>query len=230
MTKQDLEGRLAALEATTRQLQQRLDRAADYIAIQNLASRYQFYHQPSTMARSFELFAQQTPGVSVAISGGVEEGLDRVKAFWTKTSPFPPVGVMLEHQLTTPLIEVAEDGLTAKAVWMSPGHETVPGLLPGGHWAWGRYAIDFVKEDGAWKIWHLRYYPTIRVRCGQDWADGPEPPSDALVRHRAGQQPSRPLADDSIYRPDAVRTLHPPLPEPYRSFQDLPVAGHGDDA
>lgn len=33
-------------------------------------------------------------------------------------------GIMAVHTLTTPVIEIAEDLKTAKAVWVSPGHIT----------------------------------------------------------------------------------------------------------
>ena len=39
-------------------------------------------------------------------------------------------GVLLVHYLATPMIEVAEDGKTARGVWRSPGIEAV--LPPGG--------------------------------------------------------------------------------------------------
>jgi hypothetical protein len=224
----DLERRIAALEAANRRLQADVTRAQDYIAIQNLASRYQYLHQPKTMAQTFELFAQRTPGVLVAISGGIEEGLERVRAFWTKPSAIPLQGVMLEHQLTTPLIQIAADGCTAKAVWMSPGHETVPGLLPGGHWVWGRYAIDFVKEDSEWKIWHLWYYPTFRTRYDRDWTEGPEAPSPSLAAHRARHPTSRPMPYMNLYTRDSVRDMVPAPPEPYDSFEDYDPTGRPD--
>jgi hypothetical protein len=55
------------------------------------------------------------------------------------------------HTLTTPVIEVAGDGETARAVWFCPGLE---GLTP----AWMKYGCDFKKQDGEWKIWHLHVY------------------------------------------------------------------------
>ncbi|KAF2124103.1 hypothetical protein P153DRAFT_390654 [Dothidotthia symphoricarpi CBS 119687] len=35
-------------------------------------------------------------------------------------------GLIIEHTVTTPVIDIAEDGQTAKGVWISPGHETFP--------------------------------------------------------------------------------------------------------
>jgi hypothetical protein len=55
------------------------------------------------------------------------------------------------NALTTPVIEVAGDGETARAAWICPGME---GMTP----VWVKYGCDFKKQDGEWKIWHLHVY------------------------------------------------------------------------
>jgi hypothetical protein len=61
-------------------------------------------------------------------------------------------GASLQIQaLTTPVIEVAGDGETARAVWFCPGLE---GLTP----TWMKFGCDFKQQDGEWKIWHLHVY------------------------------------------------------------------------
>jgi hypothetical protein len=53
--------------------------------------------------------------------------------------------------LTTPVIEVAGDCETARAVWLCPG---LDGMTP----TWTKFGCDFKKQDGEWKIWHLHAY------------------------------------------------------------------------
>jgi hypothetical protein len=79
-------------------------------------------------------------------------------------------GLMIKHTPPTVVIEIAEDGQRAKVVWVSPGHETFPVAKgpPKAHWSWGQYAVDFRKEDGKWKIWHLHVRTTFRTPFGQD--------------------------------------------------------------
>lgn len=89
-----------------------------------------------------------------------------------KGNPFPPTtkGLMIEHTLTTGIIEIADDRQTAKGVWISPGHETFPmGDTMRPHWSWGRYAVDFVREDGGWRIWHLHVLTTFRTPYDKSW-------------------------------------------------------------
>jgi len=66
------------------------------------------------------------------------------------------VGQLLLHVTTTAVIEVAEDGQTAKAFWYSPGLVAETGQS--GNAIWEAYGVDFVKENGEWKIWHLHMY------------------------------------------------------------------------
>ena len=66
------------------------------------------------------------------------------------------VGQLLLHVTTTSIIEVAEDGQTAKCFWYSPGLVTETGQS--GNAIWEAYGVDFVKEGNDWKIWHLHMY------------------------------------------------------------------------
>jgi hypothetical protein len=72
-------------------------------------------------------------------------------------------GEFAMHTSTTPVIVVAGDGKTAKGIWYSPGvgltpHVSGDAVSVGGIFFWEKYAGDFVKENGVWKIWHLGMY------------------------------------------------------------------------
>ena len=67
------------------------------------------------------------------------------------------------HTNTTPIIEVAGDGKTAKGTWYSPGiglSARINGteVSYGGTFFWEKYGADFVKENGEWKIWHCQMW------------------------------------------------------------------------
>ncbi|MDB9822197.1 nuclear transport factor 2 family protein [Deltaproteobacteria bacterium] len=67
------------------------------------------------------------------------------------------------HTNTTPIIEIAGDGKTAKGIWYSPGiglstHIEGNNVSAGGTFFWEKYGADFVKEDGEWKIWHCQMF------------------------------------------------------------------------
>ncbi len=66
------------------------------------------------------------------------------------------VGQLLLHVTTTAIIEVAEDGQTAKCFWYSPGMIAETGQSA--NTIWEAYGVDFVKENGEWKMWHLHMF------------------------------------------------------------------------
>ena len=66
------------------------------------------------------------------------------------------VGQLLLHVTTTAIIEVAEDGQTARGFWYSPGMIKETGS--GASAMYEAYGADFVKEEGGWKLWHLHMY------------------------------------------------------------------------
>jgi hypothetical protein len=69
-------------------------------------------------------------------------------------------GALFIHFTDTPVIEVADDLQTAKAVFLSPGIEVAG--AQGGVWAYSKYGFEFIKEDGKWKVWHMRIFPIFR--------------------------------------------------------------------
>ena len=59
------------------------------------------------------------------------------------------------------MIEVADDLLSARAVFLSPGFEGVA-AKKGGTWAYSKYAYEFLYEDGQWRVWKCRIFPVFR--------------------------------------------------------------------
>ena len=74
------------------------------------------------------------------------------------------VGQLLLHVTTTAIIEVAEDGNTAKGYWYSPGMIAESGQSANS--IWEAYGADFIKENGEWKMWHLHMYTDFMCAFG----------------------------------------------------------------
>lgn len=75
------------------------------------------------------------------------------------------VGAAGCHALASDVIEVAEDGMSARSYYMTPGTLMGPmgfdGDQRGGVWLWERYGSDFVFVDGEWKWFHEQVCPDI---------------------------------------------------------------------
>lgn len=184
-------------------LEQRVFRNEAYREIQNVMGKYVFYRMYDMLEETTRLFSSR-PDTTVEMPWGIYQGSD---AAWRcfvadhSTSPEEHVGSMTIHDVCTPVIEIAGDCKTAKAVWISPGLATAHGPAgKKGLWAWLRYGCDFIYEDGVWHIWHMHKYGLFTVPTDKSWTD-----EDPMAFMRAGNAP--------------------PPPPPKRS-NDAPPSGH----
>ena len=69
------------------------------------------------------------------------------------------------HVLASDVIEVADDGMSARSFYLTPGTLTGPigfdGVHRGGVWLWERYGSDFAFVNGEWKWFHEQVCPDI---------------------------------------------------------------------
>lgn len=87
-------------------------------------------------------------------------------------------GCMSFHPVGTPLVVLSGDGYTAKGNWYVAGQDST--WQPGGpaecRWINDRLAVDFVKENGQWKIWHLVISNDLQIVAGEDLNNKPTIP------------------------------------------------------
>jgi hypothetical protein len=213
-----------------RSLEERIQRLEDIHEVQNLFGRYEYFHTADMQEETVELYAKKTPGVSAEIANwGVYEGVEGIKRLFLglhrQGGKEALIGSMHMHTLTTPVIEVAGDGKTAKAAWISPGIET--GAMGGGKmqaaWAWLKYGCDFVKEDGKWKIWHSHVYPIFMTPYEKSWVEAP-PSTSAPYSVPDELKPDRPTTYLWEYSPDRVYENVPAPPEPYETWDGKSMA------
>lgn len=214
----------------------RIQRLEDIHEINQIMGRRAYYHSAGRHDLEMsELWSTRDDIVFEPEDVGAWTSHATVKRAYVDGNPFPPgtKGLMVEHTLTTPVIEIAGDGRTAKGIWISPGHETFPlpsadvakPALPKAHWSWGRYAVDFRKEDdGKWKIWHLHVLTTFRTPFDSDWAQTalkkPEwLPEDGETTEKSGSI-DRGVSFNAPYHPDKAPALQPVPPEPYQKWEE----------
>jgi hypothetical protein len=203
---------------TLKELEKKVRYLTDYIAISQLQSKYQQYLFLCMHTEVRSLFAQKTPGVEIEIgSTGVYEGLDAPQRFWCheKDGPSYP-GFLVIHEAVNPVIEINKDGTRAKGLWWSPGLYTalVDGkLVP--EWEYGRYIMEYVKEDGEWKILKCKWRRTFAATYeGKGWVEGPII-HQKYPGYRPRPEPDKPTTYDKPYVIDEAITFGPPPPDPY---------------
>jgi hypothetical protein len=211
-----LTARLETLEASYASQQQRVQYLEDMTAIQKLQASYLHSMFTQRYENIPALFALDRPDVSVEFSdSGVYRGSESVtglyKAFEaTRNAP----AFFLMHLSVNPYIEIASDGLSAKSHWLSPGVSN--SARNGSSWIWGPYYVDYVKENGVWKIHHSNLVPLFRNPYQYSWNDAPQHGTVTGQLSVEADEPStlyRPF-NEVKQEPDMFRN-HPALPQPY---------------
>ena len=190
--------------------------------IENLMGRYAFMLTAGMYDDICGLFTRNRPDVRVEMNWGVYDGYEgilRCYANYHKNEICGP-GVMAVHALSTPVIEIAGNLKTAKAVWISPGHIT-GGMFSHdrvlrAHWAWMRYGCDFIREDEGWRIWHLHVYGIFMSPIDKSWVDLGD--AHEMPEFPPEYAPDRGPTYSWAYSPDACTEFVPAPPRPYEAF------------
>ena len=130
-----------------------------YQEIQNEVARMIIAVNFGQADRVLDRLALDRPDVSVEIADeGVFTGPEAVTAIINETvGKEAAPGEMVDLQLTTPAIEVADDLESAHATWWIAGAGSIVPERgdPEAIWLWGTLAADLVPESDSWKVWHL---------------------------------------------------------------------------
>lgn len=132
--------------------------------INNLMGKYSHLGMLRGEGTTRNLFAMNQPDVFWKTPMG-PVGPEDMEDRFLQPGEAPPgaVGGQLHmHAMLTPVIEIAADGRTAQGVWDSFGPNISSGDSPG-NWLWLKYGVDFIVEDGEWKIWHMQVFPIFNT-------------------------------------------------------------------
>ncbi len=259
MEKSSVEERISLMEERLSFLEQenaRLDKANDAHEIQNVMSLHEYYHAACMHQEELDsIWAKQADDVAFeeALFEARFVGLEAIKTYYVdfmrdtlfkSARPliqtfFPQIkddpaeelapGLAYMHTVTTPVIEVAEDGATAKGVWVSPGFTTMPTMEKlQAYWHWDRYGVDFIKEDGRWKIWHFFVGRVFTCAYEKGWVETVADEQEAYAMPLAifkdwpgfKEPHAAPRNAFESYSPLKVAKLQPRLPEPYKTFSE----------
>lgn len=152
------------------------------------------------------------------------------KDFPEKTADLSPeelkgIGAISYIPVDSQVIEIADDGKTAKALFNIRGsYNKVTVSGPIAYWLFGWAAVDFIMENGQFKIWHMQWLRNVDVQCGTAFGETPEqfPELPAYADMATFQMPAPtvPVTLMENYYTDRPFTLSPKVPEPYETFAD----------
>lgn len=141
---------------------------------------------------------------------------------------FRPLGEIAMHTLATDIIEVADDGQTARGFFLTPGiiaSALTPKMTHRGFALWERYGSDFIFENGEWKYLHEQVCPDLSGAFDvsntgvESYQKLKNPPEDAQPSNPGGAEDDMRLSDPGPLHYDytTLQTVQDtvPWPEPY---------------
>jgi len=225
-------------------LEEKVQRVLDYMEVQNVMAKHVLYFNAQKQWEELDtIWAQKVPDVSYGHGNGWIVGRESLRDYYggmnerqrkqkleIMSKLYPDVKNVKENEgigdlvmmpISTPCIEIAADGKTAKGVWFSHGLNTEIGAdgQPVSNEMWGKCAADFIKEDGKWKIWHFVLLGDLGWQKDKSWVDKLNKPMPRTVAED-------PRADfigktyASMYTNKRVAQFNPQPPEPYETWSD----------
>lgn len=213
-------------------IQLELERQDAFRACLGLMAKYQIYHHPFTAMGKRNIFAGSMPDVSLETGAMRQIGIDSIMEGQKLFTTAPLNGEWWLHPVTTPMIEVAGDGKTARGLFFSLGPEANREIKDGqarGYWSCGKYTVDFIKENGEWKIWHIRWWRMFKTGFDKSWTEpvvvkAPWSGNKVADKVLGGSQVKRHLEPSKFtktdYNPDRPMACIPWFPEPYDTWHE----------
>lgn len=242
---------LAELRDQVAKLAAIVTRHDDELEIEKLMARYQYLHTVHAGDDIIALFANDHPDVWATIGDwGIWKGKEGIRRLWKGVEAsiedgghIDMHGFAEEAYMVNRVLEISTDGQTARGLWMCPGYEVIPLSQFDGHpkydeiketvfhglpakvaWIYGKYACDFVKVDGEWKLLHFShllnfwadYYESF-AKTGEHFIRKPELPTFMDFQNMLPE-----VAPDDVapwrylpYDPARKPEIYPALPEPF---------------
>ncbi len=203
---------IRGLAEQVEKLSRRLALVEDTHAVKCLHYKYGYYIDKCLYDEAVELFSERGEvrflnGLYRGKAGARRLYCDWFRKYFTKGFNGPIRGFLLDHLLLQDIVDVAPDGLSAKArfrcVLQGGCHESIRDPIPNfprQFWEAGIYENAYVKEDGIWKIQLLNYNMLWQANYSEGWAS-----SGVHLQPLAKTYPSDPNGPDELL-PEVPKT------------------------
>lgn len=209
-------------------LEEKVTQLWDIQEIRKLMAKYVYYGYSREWELVPDMFAKRDD-IWIDCEGfGIFDGSKGINTFfvdWHHSMEGEGKGMFAIHSLTTEVIEVAEDGKTARGLWFSPGVETrlseeVKNLES--FWIWGMYAIDFIQENGEWRFWHFRIPHILLCDYHHSWTDLDQVKMGSMIKNSGRPEADRPSSfEPTFFSGDKKTHMFFEPPHPYKTEMDL---------
>ena len=157
------------LEAKVKAMEKELQRLKDIEAIRKLEHAYSFYLVMWMPDEIIDLFTDRSD-TTLEWPEGTFYGKDGLQRFFGNINRNKDPEFMHQMMHLSDVIDIAEDGKMGKGRWWGFGAMALPmgeGVMQA--LACGIYENDFIKEDGVWKLWKIKWVPVYSGTPAEGW-------------------------------------------------------------
>lgn len=167
-----------------------VSRLEDEDAIETLQRAYGFYIDKAQWQDAADLFADN--GTLELGGGGVYVGKKHIQDYVTRTSPEGLVrGKLFNYLQLQPIVDIANDGKSAKGRWRFLAEVGTAGQADSGEWGGGTYENEYVKDNGVWKIQRLHGYYRFFTPYAEGWGKKAIPNSKPDAAFKPDRPPTQ---------------------------------------
>ena len=196
--------------------------------VKDLMSRRAMYSANEERGRELEELWVREPAhqrtASFGRNYGYYVGMDAIRDYYVtshtaRIKGLNGVGYMECHAVTSPYVQLAGDGKSARGLWYSIGQETYP--TEDGRvralWVHDKVAADFLLEEDGWKIWRLVLSNDVWHPAGVPMMAMPDklPPEMDWIKEEFGH----PTVEMQVHNPLYLWSDdYPAIPKPYQTI------------
>lgn len=218
---------IGELKAEIDELRRAVTRLNDIQSVRTLHFKYGYYIDMCLYDEAVDLFADDCV---VYILNGIFRGKESARRcyagymrdLFTEGGNGPVYGFLLDHFMSQDIVDVADDGLTARGrfrcLMQAGSHESKPRKTPpfdGQMWESGIHENVYVKDRGVWKIKELNYSLGWQADYKAGWAHSTvslEPMTRTYPEDRFGPDELAPDTANGWWPNTRVVPFHYPHP------------------
>lgn len=221
---EELKEKIELLRKENKQRAVYIKKWRDRVEIENLMGRFAILYSAGQYERLMDFFADTDQIYFQRSDVGIYEGKAAIREFFDNLKAHAAAGSFRMMNLTSPVIQVADEGGTAQGMWFNNGLEAIKNInalaAPAADmWINDKLAVEFLETNEGWKILRMTICEEMRGLYHKSWGEYCEEPE--YPEFDTFPEPTRAATKHLPFRIDRKSQKNLTTPEPYTSYETL---------